>query len=170
MRGNSQFYFPLFNFSLRGLYKRRLAGEGLESIPGLSAEDHEEKLISAREINRKKRNMLVYHALLSVVGILVHLPILGWQVGYIKDASLRYKDWLLVTKLGLHGPFVIAGNITMLVHNLHSGLLLSNQKSCASSHMRNTDSGHLDSRQRECSSETVSRDHAVTFDLKHSMA
>ncbi|KAH9809413.1 hypothetical protein DFH28DRAFT_905472, partial [Melampsora americana] len=169
IRGNYQLYFPLFNFSLRGLYKRKFTGEGLESIPGLSAEDHAQRLISAREINRRKRNMLVYHALLSVVGILVHLPILAWQVGYMKDTSLRHKDWLLITKLGLNGPFVIAGNITMLVHNLHSGLWLSNQEACASSHLRNSGSNHLDSRKGRCSSETVSRSHAVTFDLQHSI-
>ncbi|KAG0144033.1 hypothetical protein CROQUDRAFT_95533 [Cronartium quercuum f. sp. fusiforme G11] len=63
------------------------------------------------ETTRKKRNMLVQHALLTFLNLVVHLPTLIYLMSVSDQEFLRMPNWAWITRLGASGPFVLTGNM-----------------------------------------------------------
>ncbi|KAH9809415.1 hypothetical protein DFH28DRAFT_1225509 [Melampsora americana] len=126
------FYIPLLIVSLRVLFQHHIPNDSHACSSRMpfskvlrSPTKHVQAIV-------KMRKMVVYHSVFTLSSIFTHSPVLIWRLFNTKTDFLRNQTWILVTRLGLHGPFVIAANLILLAQNLDIGLWLEKDESTSS--------------------------------------
>ncbi|KAG0149553.1 hypothetical protein CROQUDRAFT_300036 [Cronartium quercuum f. sp. fusiforme G11] len=110
---------PLVVVELRRFYQQSQLEAEIEATPFSS---HRGKLLlgNPSQIAQETRKMARNHTLTACVGTAVHIPILIWLLSFPDTAFFRSHSWETVAYLGLHGPFSIIGNLSLLILNVHA--------------------------------------------------
>lgn len=114
-------YAPLLRYSIGAIQRRT---EECTFAVTTFDNDQSEKLAHIKHRVRQEYWTSFIHGLAVYLTALALLPVLIWQVCFPGSSFLRSQKWLVVTQVGMHGPFAISGNIIVLLLNLQAQRLL----------------------------------------------
>ncbi|KAH9808323.1 hypothetical protein DFH28DRAFT_997811, partial [Melampsora americana] len=90
-----------------------------------------ERSVQFKRIERRladEHRTLLHHALTAYGSTLAFVPVIAWQLSYKGTTFLQNKNWLIVTQIGMHGPFAIGGNIIGFLINQQARRLLKTHR------------------------------------------
>ncbi|KAH9822630.1 hypothetical protein DFH28DRAFT_949264 [Melampsora americana] len=115
-------YLPVLIISLGSL--RRRTTEATFTAATLT-EDQYEQFGRIRARLKEEHRAVTTHAAFVYLFTIMFIPVMSWQLTYKDSTFLRDKKWLIVTQIGLHGPFAIGGNCIEFILNRQARRLLS---------------------------------------------
>lgn len=107
-------YVPLLVISIRAIRKK--TRECTFSMATCTAEQS----VRFRKIERRLKEdhrTLVHHAIMVYISTSIFIPVVVLQLSYKGPTFVQNEKWLILTQIGLHGPFAITGNIVEWVLN-----------------------------------------------------
>ncbi|KAG0144663.1 hypothetical protein CROQUDRAFT_659730 [Cronartium quercuum f. sp. fusiforme G11] len=108
-------FTPFLFYALQGLYRYRKSEFYYSDTLVMSNQDNNQELRLMANTTQKKRKLVVSRVLLAYTGYLVQGPVMTWQLATARDWFFLDPNWLIGSHLGLHGPQMISGNITLFL-------------------------------------------------------
>ncbi|KAG0145959.1 hypothetical protein CROQUDRAFT_107488 [Cronartium quercuum f. sp. fusiforme G11] len=112
-------YIPLLSFSLSRLYARSVSQKDLRLAAGPEG-NLNNKFAAASQKIRLQRRRLVLLALATLATTALHVPVLIAQLSFKGNRFMIDQKWILLTRVGLHLPFSILGNIILGIIHIHA--------------------------------------------------
>lgn len=114
-------YLPVLIISL-GSLRRRTAEASFTAAT--RTEDQYDQFVRIHARLKEEHRAVITHAVFVYLFTIMFIPVMSWQLSYKGSSFLRDKTWLIVTQIGLHGPFSIGGNCIEFVMNRQARRLL----------------------------------------------
>lgn len=118
-------YAPLLVISIGAIRKK--TNECTFAIASCTAE----RSMQFKRIERrlaKEHRTLLNHALAAYGSTIIFIPVIAWQLSYKGTTFMQNRNWLILTQIGMHGPFAIGGNIIGYLLNQQAKRLLKTHR------------------------------------------
>ncbi|KAG0142240.1 hypothetical protein CROQUDRAFT_109980 [Cronartium quercuum f. sp. fusiforme G11] len=152
----STLYIPILIISLREIRKRTREVEFT-----LTAATGEQctRLLNIQSRLAQERRTLLQHALAIYFTTNMFIPALAWQIWIARGDFLKNQRWHTGTQLGMHLPFIVSGNIIVVILNLQARRFfkachsMETQSNISASKARSNETGNMKKDSREGSDE-----------------